>query len=80
MTCRTYTIPGLTSTVTTPSAGDDYWGDSYWGAYYWGVSYWATAHTIVWGVPTQRTFTVDAETRTYTIPAETRTYTVPCST
>ena len=77
-TCRTFTIPSLTSTVTTPSGGDDYWGDSYWGEYYWALSYWGSAHTIIWGVPNERTLAISAETRALTVPAETRTLTMDC--
>jgi hypothetical protein len=84
MTCRTFTIPAesrtltvetLVSTVTLPTWR--YWGDSYWGLYYWST-YWGFPLTTIYGIPNERTLVIAAETRTMTIEAESRTYEVTC--
>ena len=55
--CRTYTVPGLTSTVVNR----DYFGGSYWGGSYWGTSWF---EWIKWGIPDERTVIIEAEDRT----------------
>ena len=64
--CRTFTVPGLTSTVSI-FEDRDYFGGSYWGGSYWGTSWFEWAGTAKFGVPDERTFTVSAENRTYTV-------------
>ena len=70
--CRTFVIDGLTgNAITIPENEPDqyfaysYWGDRYWGGLYFGVGRGAISVTT----PTERTFTIPAESRTFTIPA-----------
>jgi len=78
MTCRTYTIPGLTSTVTGTGSGEPlYWGGGYYGLRYWGGLYWGISASILFGVPVERTYLIPADSRTYSIPIENRTFTIP---
>lgn len=74
MSCRTFTVPGLESSVTLPV--DRYWGDGYWGLYYWGLSYWGSPTAILYGVPIERTLFVEAESRTLSISSENRTFVI----
>ena len=75
--CRTYTVPGLTST-TSIYGNRDYFGNSYWGDSYWGEVWFEWAGITTFGVPDERTFIIEAEDRTFTVNAENRTYTVGC--
>ena len=67
--CRTFTVLGLTSTVSI-FEDRDYWGGSYWGGSYWGTSWFEWAGTTTFGVPNERTFIVEAESRTLSIECE----------
>ena len=72
--CRTFTIPSETRTLTVSGVSDGaylgidylYWADSYWGDSFWGGLYWGVG-LGGFNVPDERSFVVPAETRTLTV-------------
>jgi hypothetical protein len=77
MTSRIFIIPGLTSTITTTN-DVGYFGDSYWGGSYWGGVWFEWTGETLFGVPNERTFSVNSESRVYAVREGDRVFTIEC--